>query len=409
MLAFLFSNLAFGNGQSTHCWISEQAIQILPEGELREIMADPRFEQQWRNGTMFPDGGYAVDDGYGEISHWEPFQIDYLNWIKANYSQPWSLEAKQHIAFLMGLGSHGLADQSFDAMYFRRAYQYDQNGNWSESLDTATDVAFIAQTGAQPTPDSWIPMDAMLEIFAQQNYDVSPDTIEQGQTLLGVAIFWVGNASQNEEILTTQQSYYPWATSNLLNTDYSGSPPIEADIVAAYWRILWSQLHDEELEEQVLYAYPPAGTYEYPRDKDDIESNLSVVFAKGIDTSTLTENMFYVNDSDGFGHPIGIDVFYGSDSHVVNITPLVDWQEDTDYQLIITKDLSFRDGTSLGSDWKWSFSTKKAPEIPKTVPEVKTGCQADDNSKGCRAVEKRSHFPLILLGMIVFGLRRRND
>ena len=404
MFALLFSNLAFGNGQSTHCWISEQAIQTLAEGALRDLMQDPSLELQWRNGTMFPDGGYAVGDGYGEISHWEPFQIAYLHWIKENYSQPWSDEAKEHIAFLMGLGSHGLADQSFDAMYFRRAYQYDADGNWEQSLDTSTDVAFIAEVGAQPVMDKWIPMEAMLEIYEQQNYEISGDTIEEGQSLLRVAIHWVGTASEQEEILAEQKSYFPWATSNLSSTWIPGAPPIEVDIIAAYWQILWAQLHDQTIEEPVIYAYPPIETYDYPRDKDDIESHLSVVFAKGIDTSTLTEDLFYVHDSEGLAHPIGVDVFYGSNSHVVNITPLEDWKENTDYQVMVRKDLPFRDGTTLGIDWSWSFSTKE--ELITVCPkeEAKTGCQAS-----CQAVQKRNNLPLILLGLSIFGLRRRYD
>ena len=348
---------------------------------------------------MFPDGGYAVNDDYGEISHWEPFQQAYLEWIKESYSSPWSDEARQHIAFLMGLGSHGLADQSFDAMYFRRAYQYDADGNWSESLDTATDVAFIAETGAQPIPEKWIPMEAMLDIYGEQNYAVSADTISQGQSLLGVAIFWVGNAAEDEEILTEQRSYYPWATANLLQEQYPGSPPTEVDIIAAYWQVLWAQLHDDEITAPVMYAYPPADTFNYPRDKEDIESHLSVVFAKGIETSSLSEEVFSVEAADGLAHPIGVDVFYGANSHVVNIVPLEDWKEDTDYQLIVTKDLPFRDGTTLDMDWSHSFSTKKEV-LPAPNHREKRGCQA---------TQSRRLLPLIMLGLSIAGLRRRYD
>lgn len=403
MFTLLFSNLAFGNGQSTHCWISEQAIQNLPEGELRDLMLNPSNEQQWRNGTMFPDGGYAIGDGYGEISHWEPFLMAYLDWIKTHYSQPWNAEAKEHIAFLMGLGSHGLADQTFDAMYFRRAYQYDADGNWEESLDTSTDVSFIAQTEPQPVPDDWIPMDAMLEIYGNQNHSVNSDTIERGQSLLRVAVTWVGGASQQESLVEQYESDFPWATSNLLNSVYPGSPPIEAEIIASYWQVLWAQLHEQTIEDPVMYAYPPVDTYEYTRSKEDIESHLSVVFTKGIDTSLLTEELFSVYDAEGLAHPIGVNVFYGMDSHVINITPLEDWKEDTDYQLMVTKNVPFRDGTTLGIDWSRGFSTKDQPEeiveVAPSEPNEKTGCQ----------IARQDNVLSVFAVLGILGMRRRYD
>lgn len=155
LIAIFVLSFAFANGQSTHCWISEQAILELPDGELKTFLSEPELELYWRNGTMFPDGGYAILDDYGEISHWEGFQKVYLAWIKDNYTRPWSDEATHHIAFLLGMASHGMADQTFDAMYFRRAYVYDAAGNWDVSLDEATDVTFVADTVVQPVPDLW--------------------------------------------------------------------------------------------------------------------------------------------------------------------------------------------------------------------------------------------------------------
>ena len=109
---------ALGNGQSTHAWISQQAVSALAPGELRALMSDPELELYWRNGTMFPDGGYPIGDDYGEIAHWEPFQRAYMAWIQQQFQPPWTDEAQRHIAFWLGLASHGMADQTFDAMYF---------------------------------------------------------------------------------------------------------------------------------------------------------------------------------------------------------------------------------------------------------------------------------------------------
>ena len=68
---------ALANGQTSHLWITDAALERLPEGELKELLTREDLRPWLRNGTMFPDGGYAVDDGYGEIAHWEPFQSLY--------------------------------------------------------------------------------------------------------------------------------------------------------------------------------------------------------------------------------------------------------------------------------------------------------------------------------------------
>ena len=112
---------ALANGQSTHLWITEHALTHLPDGELKDIVSDPANRQMLRNGTMFPDGGYAVSDDYGEIAHWEGFQSAYREWIENNYPQPFSDAGAQHVAFLMGMASHGMADQVFDSLFMERS------------------------------------------------------------------------------------------------------------------------------------------------------------------------------------------------------------------------------------------------------------------------------------------------
>jgi len=76
---------ARANGQTSHLWISDTALDQLPDGELRDFLTRDDLQLMLRNGSMFPDGGYAVGDGYGEIAHWEPFQTAYLVWIRDSF------------------------------------------------------------------------------------------------------------------------------------------------------------------------------------------------------------------------------------------------------------------------------------------------------------------------------------
>ena len=142
-----------------------------------------------RVGTMFPDGGYAVDHGYGEAAHWEPFQDAYRDWIRENFSNLNSNDAAPHIAFYLGLASHGMADQVFDSMYMERSRVYDADGwaNGATSLDTAQDIVFAAQTTPQALPDMWI-SDHFPSLFEYIGIEVDMATMLNGQDRLELAV-----------------------------------------------------------------------------------------------------------------------------------------------------------------------------------------------------------------------------
>ena len=385
MILFNFWHIiasAWSNGQSSHLWISQRAIELLPPGDLRDILEDPRFETQWRNGTMFPDGGYAIGDDYGEMAHWEPFQQAYLDWIRDHYSPPWSTEAKEHIAFLMGLGSHGLADQSFDSMYFRRAYIYDVNGMWTESFDTATDVVFVSETGVQTTVEPWVPYEVLLPIFEQQGHSVSESVVSQGQNRLNVAVFWVGTASEQIDLVMEFRDQFPWGTENQFNSEFPGNPPMESEIVAEYWKVLWRRLHGLPVDSPLLFTHPQTGSFGHPRDHLDIESGLSMGLSVGIEASLIEPHHIQVETLEGVPHPVLIDVFYGDNSHIINVEPLEDWSEGG-YRVILTVDLPLIDGRVMGDlsggeAVEWTFSTAEQP-VSEPETERKQGCQTTSN------------------------------
>jgi hypothetical protein len=79
----------FANGNFSHLWVATDALNYLEQGELKDLLTQDDLGDVLRNGAMFPDGGYAVGDGYGEMAHWEPFQTAYLEWIRATYQPPW--------------------------------------------------------------------------------------------------------------------------------------------------------------------------------------------------------------------------------------------------------------------------------------------------------------------------------
>src|SRR5262245_21782854 len=125
---------ARGNGVNTHTWVTMRGVELLPDGELKKLLSSPDLEPILVNGSIFPDGGYAVQDGFGEIAHWEPFVSAYLAWLRDEIGPPYDRpEARRYVAFLFGVASHGMGDQIFDSMYMKAARGYDAVG-WSDSL-----------------------------------------------------------------------------------------------------------------------------------------------------------------------------------------------------------------------------------------------------------------------------------
>ena len=327
---------------------------------------------------MFPDGGYAVGDNYGEIAHWESFQTAYLKWIRDTYSPPWSTEAKEHIAFLMGLGSHGLADQSYDAMYFRRAYVYDADGAWTESFDTATDVTFVAETMVQDIVDVWVPYGPLLTIFSNQGHDVSESTVQQGQDRLNLAVYWVGSTAGQPDLVTEYRNQFPWGTSNQQNQNMPGTPEMESQIVARYWQRLWSDLHSQAVTQSLLFTHPADGTGNHSKNHLDIESGLSIGFSVAIDAQAVQPEHIQVRRPDGDFHPVIVDVFYGNDSHIINVEPLEDWSDGV-HHVMISQSLPLMGSQTLGdvssgSDVEWSFST--LPIRDPVIEPIKRGCMS---------------------------------
>ncbi len=211
----LLPGRALANGQTTHVYITLDALERLPPGEVRDLLTRPELRDPLVNGAMFPDGGYAVGDGYGELAHWEPLQQAYLGWIRETYEPPYDVgEAAEHVAFLLGLGSHGMADEVFDAQFMELSRRYDDGWTSGVSdLDTASDVLHAAATGGVQAPQEWAPYDVLAELFATElGYDVSPETLADGQGLLFAALAYTEWARTSEERLSTFGAARAWSS-----------------------------------------------------------------------------------------------------------------------------------------------------------------------------------------------------
>lgn len=396
ILALLLApSTSLANGLSTHTWITLRAIEHVPPGPLRDFVSRQEIRDAMVSGTIFPDGGYAVGDGYGERAHWEPFQHRYLAWILANQPQPWSAEAEQHVAFLLGMSSHGMADQVFDSLFMARAKVYDARSDWAmNSMDEATDVVFVSKVGAQRVPSRFLPTDALIASFAAEGHTVTRETLNMGQNLAGFAVALVGMLAQDRDGVRDYTAQFPWATGHMTDQNVPGNPEIEARIVAAYWQRIWERLRGGLAPgDWVIATLPASDSAEVSRDRSSLESRFTIVFARRLRRAKLSEKDFSITAADGKAVPLKVDLFYGDDSHVVHLIPEESYAADTDYTVTVNAGLETMEGAKLDAPLHFRFSTR----VPAPVMEAPDAEDADASSCTCVTPRAPAHPPTALL------------
>ncbi len=378
LLALALSGPALANGQVSHLWISQTAIELLPPGELRDLMSDPAHEDMWRNGSMFPDGGYAVGDGYGETAHWEPFHNAYTAWIRAEYGgPPYSGEAAEHVAFLMGMTSHGMADQVYDSLYMERAHQEDADQDWGESMDEATDVAMASMVGPVDHGELWVPDELMAQLMAQDmGHEVSASTIRTGQAMVRLVPVWAANVIEQPEYVDAYFAQFPWACAHQIDPQVWGNPPDEAEVVARYWQEIWGRLSGVELAVgPVLATFPADGTQGWETDAEKVTSRVTTIAAWSLQHELVPDLPLTIQADDGSEPPLDRWVFY---SHVLHAAPQQDWADTTDYTVSVPADLPSKGGLIAApastEPLSYSFTTGPIPQI--LDPEPETGCSS---------------------------------
>ena len=410
---------AWANGNYSHLWMTTDALSYLEDGGLQDLLTRPELLDIIRNGAMYPDGGYVVGDGYGEISHWEPFHLTYLDWIRTNFQPPWSPEAAQHIAFLMGMTAHGISDQLYDGMYLERAAFYDENGSDATllGLDAATDACFAATQGLMELPETWVPAEVLAPLYEiAAGHSVEASTIEQGQALVIVAVMVANDAIGIPETMDEYMTLYPWACGNQDNPEIPGSPVTHGPVIARYWSVLWERLHGGEVMDQPLIGTFFTGSTPYGQmmDSSNPDSRVSFAMPWGLDPSTVDATSVVVTGEDGDVHPVGINVYYGANSHLVNLKPTEDWAQETSYTVTISPPISDWTGSPIGTTHTFTFSTGPEPRTPSDGDhaDVADNPETDDGRSGkrggCAATDQAPPLPvlLLLLGLLVVLWRK---
>jgi len=422
---------AHANGQASHVWISKRALTELPEGELDTFLADPALTLMLLNGSMYPDGGYGPVDHpnaheAAESAHWEPYQDAYRRWIMDTYDQPWSTEAKEHVAFYLGMSAHGMGDQVFDSMFMQRSAAFDPSP--LDDFDQFMDYILVDRAGDTEVPQDWVPEESLLLIYDSIGLAYTSQAILDGQAVLRAALSLINAAASVPANITNAEDTYPWASANLLEVSAEGSPPVEAAVVRRYWQVNWDLLHDRGLRRPVLYTFPYDGTANHPIDSSNIESWITIVFSRGLDASGVGNDFFLLVDEDQNPVPTSYQLFYGNDSHVVHLKPTQDLSADTVYTVTVDPGLttvhdevlegwSFRFSTGATApdpindddDWDNPDPPPDPPDPPDPSETGTDGGSTQDTSGegGCACSTRRSPPSPWLLGLLAVPLARR--
>ncbi len=369
-LAALGPAAARANGLVSHVHIADLALEALPPGDLRDLLADPALLEVYRAGSVFPDTGYAADDPYGEMAHWEPFTEAYLQYIRETYGPDFeSPEARQHVAFLMGQASHSMADQWFDSLFMARVEQYDGS---SEELDTGAEPWLIVEHQPDAEIEGWVDAATINRVFAEElSYEPSEATIERGMELVVTAIRMLYLFA--EDLYESYWRQMPWgATHYYLGQEAPGSLPHIAEVVARYWQVLWLRLHDQdEPVDSFLMSWPPDGFVNFEVDPASIETRIAAAFGHGVDRGTLTEENVRLLDAGGSEVPSRARFIYGSEfGNVVLVRPRETLEYDQEYTLELGTGLVLMDRRSPDEPVRFSFRTRCAPDRLEDCPPL---------------------------------------
>lgn len=366
---------ATANGNHTHIGITLRAIDLLPEGPLRALVSDPTLRPMLLNGTIFPDGGYAIQHPYGEAAHWEPMQRALQQRVLAACPAPLASQAcREKLVFLLGMASHGMADQVFDALYMEAAKLHDKAG-WTDSLlesfDSSTDVLWAAAHGGLEIPALWLPMEDLLATYQALQLPVEAATITNGQNMLReVVLAYVNMARDQPDKVEAARSRYPWGAAHLDDAHVAGSPPSEARVVAAYWQQLWATWIDGAPPRlEVLATMPTHGGAGVAVDPADPASVLAVIVSRGLDKASVQDSDIEVQlGSATAKHDCRVHLFYGQDSHVLRVLPQQPWPPGSAQLSWKAATMQSFDGHSLAADGAITFAVGPANATPPGAP-----------------------------------------
>lgn len=352
-LAATASPPARATGMQGHIYMAQCAAEQVTEPRLRAILdAHPTH---LANGGFFPDSGYtAKDHDQGEVPHWEPFVEAYIQLFRERYKPPYTPEATQHIAFLMGLAAHGITDSTFDTLIYERAEQVD--GGDFGAFDLSMDIFIAHDKPRYFVPEYAYDAPTLSAVFAKVPHPVPAENITQAMTTARTGLSAVGGL-----LYAGADDYgkrYPWARAHVFEPRTGGSYPHGAAVVTGYYRELLKRIDGDTSADGILIGtYPDEHRRLATLDPARADGRVVLFFGHGLDRASLADSVV-VTDGAGNVVPAKVAPFRGSTyPNVLTVTPTSKWLPSTKYTVRVARTLRTLYGVSPTKELELRFET----------------------------------------------------
>ena len=234
-------SVSLAGGGITHMYIAKQAINHLPNQQLKTILLNNL--DAYLVGAAYPDSGYIAGTHYGEDSHWDTFIYTFADYLKQQYKDP-AVSNPKLLAFLFGCATHRVSDEIIHFIFYPIAATQDFKGNGEmahEYGDAGIDFLLtVDQNQWTNFPTNWwLPIQDLLAVYQKMGKKHTADEIIWGNSVLYTAEW--GERLIALPLYPYYQWKMPWTASHYSNWPIGG---IEMNIqqVVEYELILWYRL-----------------------------------------------------------------------------------------------------------------------------------------------------------------------
>ncbi len=250
-------------GVTTHRWMAETALDLLPDGDMKALLTANLASFQ--TGTAFPDNGYLGSNTYGETAHWQRYHDALIDAIRARPDCGDLTDAHgpcaELIAFALGVAAHGVGDEVWDWLF--EPYGPDLDEYWTGvptandgGAETQMDLVAIGLYGvarplSAPVPDE--------DLVAQALGTAGQPGVSTDEFALldSVGLLWDIEKGWSDAHLDEVLAAMPWMSDNLQTAP--GGVDFAAVAIAGYWESLWGRLLGDQPATRVSITYPAPG------------------------------------------------------------------------------------------------------------------------------------------------------
>lgn len=241
VIACCLSISIYACGGITHMYIATELIPQLTDSNLRNLIQDNM--DAYLVGSNYPDTGYVSGAGYGEDSHWEPFIMAYIAYLRENYTYPEQQNPKL-VAFLLGIASHSISDIIFHGTLLNQITAMDFNGDRDKAhpeSEYGIDIMITVEKNQWLNRPStwWVPVNDLVAIYQKMGKSYTANQIIWGNSVYSLA--GIGERAGALADYPVEELKMPWTAKNYYTAPQGGILMTE-NLTALYVQSVWKRI-----------------------------------------------------------------------------------------------------------------------------------------------------------------------